>query len=630
LLELGDAQARAGDLAGAQTTFRTAADLAGSRNRPDALARAALGYGGRFAWCRAGTDAALIGILEDALGAVGTTDSIPRVLLLSRLAGARRSEPDPDRRRSEAKEALEMSRRLGDPQALTRALSGYHGAIWNADSPKERLALAEEMIAGAVGANDAEETIVAFCARWVARWELGDYAAARADIAACVPIAARLQQPAQRWLVAIGQACVALFEGNFERVEHFAHAGRSEGQGSLQFDADSAYLTQLALLRLEHGRADEFIIELERGADAYPWYPQLRALLARLYLACGKLDRAQSELEWFAASNFQSALIAENYATFTYSMLADIVGELRDVDRALRLFELLVPYAERNAMAPPEASAGWIARPLGVLCTVLGRHDEAARYFEEALAAHRRMDARPWLARTHLDYARLLLETDPSSAKAQLTAAATIAEPLGMTEVTARAAQLHQGQRTPTADCEFRREGEYWTIGFDGKAIRLKHTKGLQYLAALLAQPGRDIPAVDLAALADGVEVVNAPADILDARARQQCRQRVQELQAEIDEAEAWHDIERASRAREELDFLAQQLAAATGLGGRDRTFGSSAERARQRVKKAIAASLARIAAQHPPLATHLAATLRTGFTCRYEPDPRTATIWRT
>jgi tetratricopeptide (TPR) repeat protein len=630
MLELGDAEARAGHLAGAQATFRAAAGLAHVRNRPDALARAALGYGGRFAWCRAGTDAALIGLLEDALDAIGTTDSVARVLLLARLAGARRSDLDPCRRRTEAKEALEMARRLADPRALAGALGGYHGAIWNADSPQERLALAEEMIASAVRACDAEEAVISYCARWVARWELGDYAAARADIASCVPIAARLKQPAQRWLVAIGQACIALFEGSFDDVEWFARAGRSEGQGSLQFDADSAYLTQLALLRLEQGRADEFVADLERGANAYPWYPQLRALLARLYTACGDPDRARAELEWFAASNFTSALIAENYATFTYAMLADVVGELGDVDHALRILGLLAPYAERNAMAPPEASAGWIARPLGVLCTVLGRHDDAVRYFENALRAHDRMNARPWLARTHLDYARLLHVTDPNAADVQLTAAMTIAERLDMAEVCARVAQLRQTSRTMTAECEFRQEGEYWTIGFGGKAIRLKHSKGLLYLAALLGQPGRDIPALDLAALADGAEADNAATEVLDTRAREQYRHRIEELQTEIDEAELWHDTERAIRAREEFDFLVQELSAATGLAGRARTFGSSAERARQRVKKAIAASLARIAEQHPPLGRHLAATVRTGFTCRYEPDPRGATVWRT
>ena len=199
-----------------------------------------------------------------------------------------------------------------------------------------------------------------------------------------------------------------------------------------------------------------------------------------------------------------------------------------------------------------------------------------------------------------------------------------------MAEVCARVAQLRHGPHAVTADCAFRREGEYWTIGFGGKAIRLKHTKGLLYLAALLGQPGRDIPAVDLAALADGAVAVDAAADVLDPRAREQYRQRIEALQAEIDEAEAWHDTERSSRPREEFDFLVRELTVATGLGGRDRTFGSSAERARQRVKKAIAASLARIAAQHPALGKHLAATVRTGFTCRYEPDPRAATVWRT
>jgi hypothetical protein len=123
---------------------------------------------------------------------------------------------------------------------------------------------------------------------------------------------------------------------------------------------------------------------------------------------------------------------------------------------------------------------------------------------------------------------------------------------------------------------------------------------------------------------------VEGAADLLDAQAREQYRLRIEVLQAEIDEAEVWHDTERASRAQEEFDFLVQELTAATGLGGRDRTFGSSAERARQRVKKAIAASLARIDEQHPALGKHLAATVRTGFTCRYEPDPRGATVWRT
>jgi tetratricopeptide (TPR) repeat protein len=627
VLELGDAEARAGDLAAAQETFRIAADLARVRNRPDALARAAIGYGGRFAWCRAGDDTALIGLLEDALGAVGSEDSLLRVRLLSRLAGARRSEIESTRRRAEAAEALAIARRLGDPLALASALGGYHGAIWDADSPEVRLQLAEEMIDNAVSAGDTEELAISYCARWIARWELGDFVDARNDVEAAVPLARRLQQPAQRWLVAIGQAAVALFEGRFDEVERFALAGRRAGQGSLQFDADSAYLTQLALLRLEQGRAGDMLDELKRGANAYSWYPQLRALLARLYAADGQLDRARAEVEILAPSGFARVFIAANYATFTLSVLADVVSELGDATLAKGLYEQLAPYAQRNAMAPPEASAGWIGRPLGVLCGILGRVDAASLFFEDAIRAHDRMGARPWLARTHHDYSRLLRDVDPARAEEHARRALVIAETLGMTPLTTAI-----GHPPPLGGaCVFRREGEYWTIAFEGRAIRLRNSKGLLYLAALLGQPGREVPAVELAALGDRAVPRDASdgGELLDARARGEYRRRIEELQAEIDEAESWADGERATRAREELDILVRELSAATGLGGRDRRFGSPAERARQRVKKSIASGLARIDAAHPQLGRHLAGTVRTGYGCRYEPDPRAPINWQ-
>ena len=115
---------------------------------------------------------------------------------------------------------------------------------------------------------------------------------------------------------------------------------------------------------------------------------------------------------------------------------------------------------------------------------------------------------------------------------------------------------------------------------------------------------------------------------VLDERAKAAYRARVEELQAEIDEAEEWNDSERAARAREELDFLVEELAAATGLGGRDRRLGSDAERARVNVTRAIRTSMARIGEHHPELAAHLERTVRTGTFCVYEPDPRAPISW--
>jgi len=60
------------------------------------------------------------------------------------------------------------------------------------------------------------------------------------------------------------------------------------------------------------------------------------------------------------------------------------------------------------------------------------------------------------------------------------------------------------------------------------------------------------------------------------------------------------------------MQFLTGQLAAAVGLGGRDRRAGSAAERARVNITRAIRAALARIRAHSPALAGHLDATIHT------------------
>jgi hypothetical protein len=65
-----------------------------------------------------------------------------------------------------------------------------------------------------------------------------------------------------------------------------------------------------------------------------------------------------------------------------------------------------------------------------------------------------------------------------------------------------------------------------------------------------------------------------------------------------------------------------------TALGGRNRTTGSHAERARVAVRKAIVAALARIAETDPWLGRHLRDRVRTGFECRYESDPDHPVRW--
>ena len=52
----------------------------------------------------------------------------------------------------------------------------------------------------------------------------------------------------------------------------------------------------------------------------------------------------------------------------------------------------------------------------------------------------------------------------------------------------------HKPSSRPAAEAGrnlFRREGEYWTISYEGAVVHLKDAKGLRHLARLLADPGR-------------------------------------------------------------------------------------------------------------------------------------------
>jgi tetratricopeptide (TPR) repeat protein len=176
----------------------------------------------------------------------------------------------------------------------------------------------------------------------------------------------------------------------------------------------------------------------------------------------------------------------------------------------------------------------------------------------------------------------------------------------------------------------FRLEGDYWSVAFDGRLVRLRDLKGLRYLARLLADPGREFHVLDLVALESGeaVPVLRDLGGMLDARAKAAYRRRLAEIEEDIDDAKATGDGERATRAELERDFLVRELSRAVGLGGRDRAAGSASERARASVTRAVRQAMARIREHDPLLAQHLDRTVRTGTYCAYLPDPRAPVAW--
>lgn len=117
-----------------------------------------------------------------------------------------------------------------------------------------------------------------------------------------------------------------------------------------------------------------------------------------------------------------------------------------------------------------------------------------------------------------------------------------------------------------------RREGEVWTVIFEGRSCQLRDIRGLRHLAYLLARPSQRIAALDIDAFArDGGEARVEQRDLAIVR-----------------------------------------------------------ERARVNVTRGLSTALNRLERYQPELTHHLRATLRTGVLCSYTPDPRLRLLWET
>ncbi|HEX2194116.1 MAG TPA: AAA family ATPase [Candidatus Limnocylindria bacterium] len=659
LLRLGEAQARAGDLPASRATYLEAAQLARRHGAVETLARAALGYGGRFFWARVGNDQHLIPLLQDALLLLGATDDRLRVRLLTRLACAWRSEPErQEQRRALSQQAVDMARQLEDPATLGYALVGFFWANWLPDNAHERLAVAEEMLAVAETTGDAERTIDAHLMLDLVAMDLGRMAEAHSRMETVLKLARELRQPSHLWLTWANRTVLALMEGKYLLAEELMAHEMEPGHPTtpVQDDVSAARMHRF-LLRREQGRGLEEESSVRASVDDFPWYPLHRAALVCLLAEAGRTEEARAAFDELAADDFK-ALYPDCEWLMGVALASEASAALGDAAAAGILYDQLLPFEGAHAIGHTEGSMGAVDRYLGMLAATLGRYSDAERHFESGIVVNEKLGARPWVAHTQADLAVVLRKRgardDLGRAEALERVALQTARELGMSALEDRLRRTHDdagpadsrdGSERTTDDASkaaFRREGEYWTVTFDGSTMRMRDAKGMHHLARLLAAPGREIHALDLAGTGstDAGGVAVAAADVggdpfgalgpaLDDTAKQGYRARLRELEEEAAEAEAWNDTERAARARGEMDALVGELASAVGLGGRNRTVGSASERARISVTRAIRSSVARIAQQNPELGRHFEATIRTGTYCSYQPDPRAPLEWR-
>ncbi len=117
--------------------------------------------------------------------------------------------------------------------------------------------------------------------------------------------------------------------------------------------------------------------------------------------------------------------------------------------------------------------------------------------------------------------------------------------------------------------------------------------------------------------------------EMLDRQAKQDYKRRLVELSKDLEEAREFGNSEQADQIESEMDFIAREISRAVGLGGRDRRAGSTAERARLNVTRAIKSAIDKIAEHDAEFGELLSHSIRTGLFCAYLPDSGNPATWR-
>jgi hypothetical protein len=305
--------------------------------------------------------------------------------------------------------------------------------------------------------------------------------------------------------------------------------------------------------------------------------------------------------------------------------LAFVAAATGDVPAAARIYERMLPFRARLVVF---GGAAFVMEPvshyLALLARTLGDVDEAVALLREAIALEEEIGALPFLANSLAALATTLDARgdagDTETASACRERAGSVAGRLGMTALLARIVP-------PADEWRLTRDSGDWLLSAGVEQVRLRDSRGVRYLRVLVASPGQDVSALELAGGGGSVAAPGAE-PVLDDAGRETYRKRLIELEAELDRADRAGDPARAERAERERLAILDELRRATGLQGRPRVTSPEAERARVNVTRTLRATLEQIAQRAPRAGAHLQASIRTGRACRYQPAAGGPSRW--
>ncbi|HEV3364835.1 MAG TPA: hypothetical protein VG795_11990, partial [Acidimicrobiia bacterium] len=452
LIGRGEAQRRAGDT-GYRQTLLDAAHLAKKLGDANALARAALANTLGYMWTAFTVDTDRIEVLESAIAAVGGDDPALRARLLATLGLELAWQPDPARRVALSEEALQIARTLDDPATLAHVLLARDYTITDPANVAERLDATTELLAIAERLGDPVIASRALSLRFKVAIEMADVAEAERSLVRNEALVADLGQSDLTFFVLHHRASLAVLQGEPDaeiRLSAADELGRKITVGGTNAAPEIFWASRLFELRVEQGRFDEVsgwfrAFTTRVGApDAGPVF--VRAIYARISLEDGEADVAAGVLDQLAADGFTHPRHTLGWLVFMVEC-AWVTSRLGRKDCVAPLRSAMAPYADQLMIG---SFAGWIGGSvslhLAMLAATAGDYAQADTEFAAAAATHDRIRAPIWLARTRVEWARMLLaraeSNDVARAHDLLGRALTTASELGLAKMEREATEL--------------------------------------------------------------------------------------------------------------------------------------------------------------------------------------------
>jgi hypothetical protein len=630
-LHNGERALAGGDAAAGRDWYAIAYRMAEERGDVEAVAIAALGLSGL--WLNGEPTATGAAVQRSRL--LRALEAVPEdASLVRRLRGRLVAESDFQACTSDTVLALAgEARAAGDRVAWAELSRLALNCLFGPGQSAARAELAQELVTEAARSGGPEEQALGIMWRTVNLIVDGD-ARAVSSLNELRQVAPSSGHGVVQFVLRAVEVMLGIRAGRLEWAEAEARTCADVGLAIGDPHAPTWYSAHLLAIRWYQGRLGETVPDLvdltstEHGRAEHGF----TAVLALAAALAGDHRRAAGALARLGGGDLSRLPRTSTWLLSMYCVI-EAAALLADAQLARAAYELLAPYAALPlAGGPGIVCFGSVEHALGVACLAWNEPERATSHLRSALRVNHALEHWPAAAMTRWRLAEALHRRggweDRAEVRTLRAKAAWEAREWGLRLPDDTAAAARQPSRSKSAArVSFRQRGRRWEVRLDEQSALVRDSRGAQYLAVLTANADQDILAATLSAGLLGGEWSGAAADsaqpVLDDAARRQFRQRLSELDEAIEESSVVGDEQRHDELTREREWLLRELAAATGLGGRAKTFVTNEERARVAVGKAIRRAIDHIGQSNQAIAEHLRQCVQTGRYCVYVPCRR-------